>query len=202
MRPEINKYLAKDPILAKAITHVTFEVHAPTISLYEHLTKSIVSQQLSVKAASTIYGRFRNIFPITPLNPEKVLATPLEAFRAVGLSQQKSTYIHNISSYFLENKLLNTDWHALSDEEIVEILLPIKGVGVWTIQMVLIFHLLRDDVFPVDDLAIRERMISWYQPEGDGKEKIKKLFDIAETWRPYRSWACRYIWAAGDQQPL
>jgi DNA-3-methyladenine glycosylase II len=195
---EIISFLKKDKILAPAIDKISLTYVVPEISLFEHLTKSIVSQQLSTKAASTIYTRFRLGFESKNLRPEQVLQKSLEELRKFGLSFQKASYIHNISSYFLENNLLNINWAVMEDEAVIKTLLPIKGVGHWTIQMILIFHLLRDDVFPVDDLAIRNRMISWYGVDGDAKEQMQQLYKIAENWRPYRSWACRYIWAAGD----
>lgn len=199
-KPHIKQHLEKDSILYPVLQTATPVVENPSVSLYEHLTRSVLSQQLSTKAAATIYGRFRNYFPGTPLRPEQVLAVNIDILRQLGLSSQKAAYLHNISTYFLENNLMQVDWHALTDKEITDILLPVKGVGVWTIQMILIFNLLREDVFPVDDLAIRQRMIDLYRPQGKGKELIKRLHDIAENWRPYRSWACRYIWAAGDMK--
>ncbi|MBK8079630.1 MAG: DNA-3-methyladenine glycosylase 2 family protein [Saprospiraceae bacterium] len=195
---EIIRFLQKDKILASAINKVSLIIEKPVISLFEHLVASIVSQQLSTKAAKTIYTRFREGFTSQSLHPEDVLLKSPDELRNYGLSYQKASYIHNISRYFIENNLLDNHWHKNDDDTIIKTLIPIKGVGLWTIQMILIFHLMRDDVFPVDDLAIRNRMILWYGVEGDTKNQIHQLHQIAEDWRPYRSWACRYIWAAGD----
>lgn len=196
--PHIIRHLKKDAILNPVIQKANPVVEKPSVSLFEHLTRSVLAQQLSTKAAATIYGRFRNHFPGSALYPEQVLNTPVDDLRRLGLSGQKASYVHNISRHFLENDLMNVDWHRLTDDEIIDRLLPIKGVGLWTIQMILIFNLLREDVFPVDDLAIRQRMIAWYRPDGKGPVLRQNLHAIAEKWRPYRSWACRYIWAAAD----
>ena len=196
--PHIIRHLEKDAILNLVLKKANPVVEKPSVSLFEHLTRSVLAQQLSTKAAATIYGRFRNYFPGSALYPEQVLNTQVDNLRQLGLSGQKASYVHNISRYFLENDLMNVDWHRHTDDEIIERLLPIKGVGHWTIQMSLIFNLLREDVFPVDDLAIRQRMVAWYRPVGQGRVLRQNLHTIAEKWRPYRSWACRYIWAAGD----
>ncbi|MBK8623903.1 MAG: DNA-3-methyladenine glycosylase 2 family protein [Saprospiraceae bacterium] len=198
IKPEIISHLQKDPVLHSLISDVPLHIEKPDLTLFEQLMRSIISQQLSTKAASTIYGRFRNGFDSFPLQPDDVLQKDTETLRSYGLSYQKASYLHHIAEHFKTNKLVDHPWDHHDDASVIKTLLPIKGVGLWTVQMVLIFHLLREDVFPIDDLAIRQRMISWYQPEGEGKIQISNLHRIAENWRPYRSIACRYIWAAGD----
>lgn len=194
----IIQHLQKDKILQTAIEKTSLIIEDPKLSLFEHMIRSIVSQQLSIKAAETIHNRFRNSFTEQILFPELVLQKSNEEMRSYGLSYQKASYIKNIAEYFLEHNLLAFEWHKLTDEMVIQKLVPIKGVGVWTIQMILIFFLQREDVFPVDDLAIRNRIIKWYGLEGRGKELILQIHGVAESWKPYRSLACRYIWAAGD----
>lgn len=198
IHPEIIQHLKKDSVLKNIISSVQLQINKPDITLFEQLMRSIISQQLSTKAASTIYSRFRSGFDRFPIHPDDVLQKEVETLRGYGLSYQKASYLHHIAEHFKTNQLLEHPWDQHDDASVIKTLLPIKGVGLWTVQMVLIFHLLREDVFPVDDLAIRQRMISWYQPEGEGKTLINNLHKIAENWKPYRSIACRYIWAAGD----
>jgi DNA-3-methyladenine glycosylase II len=198
IHPEITQHLKKDSVLKNIISSVQLQINKPDITLFEQLMRSIISQQLSTKAASTIYSRFRSGFDRFPIHPDDVLQKEVETLRGFGLSYQKASYLHHIAEHFKTNQLLEHPWDLHDDASVIKTLLPIKGVGLWTVQMVLIFHLLREDVFPVDDLAIRQRMISWYQPEGEGKTLINNLHKIAENWKPYRSIACRYIWAAGD----
>ncbi|MFZ1702960.1 MAG: DNA-3-methyladenine glycosylase 2 family protein [Saprospiraceae bacterium] len=198
MDKRIIQHLQQDKILYQAIQKVDLVVEKPKISLFEHLLKSIVSQQLSLQAAATIHTRFRNSIKTLDVLPQHIFDKNHDELRAFGLSNQKARYLQNIAEYFEENNLMNYDWSQLSDEEIVEKLIPIKGVGIWTIQMILIFHLGREDVFPTDDLAIKNRICKWYEIEGNGKEVLLRMNEIASTWQPYRSIACRYIWAAGD----
>jgi DNA-3-methyladenine glycosylase II len=200
IHPEITQHLKKDSVLKNIISSVQLQINKPDITLFEQLMRSIISQQLSTKAASTIYSRFRSGFDRFPIHPNDVLQKEVETLRGFGLSYQKASYLHHIAEHFKTNQLLEHPWDLHDDASVIKTLLPIKGVGLWTVQMVLIFHLLREDVFPIDDLAIRQRMISWYQPEGEGKIQISNLHRIAENWKPYRSIACRYIWAAGDQE--
>ena len=166
--------------------------------IYLDLLDSIVSQQLSVKAAGTIFQRFLEIFDDLNPTPHRILDTDTELLRGCGLSYQKAGYIKNIAAYWIENKCLSKDWLAISDEEIIKELTTIKGVGKWTVQMILMFRLNRPDVFPIDDLVIRQSMVKMYEVEATGKELMKQLTEIAETWRPYRSIACRYVWRYKD----
>jgi len=163
-------------------------------TVYEALSRSIVSQQLSVKAARTIYGRFLALFPNEIPDPDLVLKLDTDTLRSVGLSRQKAGYVQNVARYFKEHKLESFDWEKYTDEEIIELLTPIKGVGRWTVQMILMFNLNRPDVFPIDDLVVKNSMIQLYNVKEEGKQLKVRLTEIAEKWRPYRSIACRYLW--------
>ena len=166
--------------------------------IYHDLLNSIVSQQLSVKAAATIYSRFLDLFPNRQAHAEFVATTDLEILRGVGLSYQKAGYIKNIAAYWIDNQEDMKNWLGMSDDDIIKELTQIKGVGKWTVQMILMFRLNRLDVFPIDDLGIRQGMVKIYELEETGKDLIKKLHEIAESWRPYRSVACRYVWKHKD----
>jgi DNA-3-methyladenine glycosylase II len=198
MTTEIIQHLSKDPRLAAVMPHISLPPVAVSNDIYHDLLDSIVSQQLSVKAAATIYSRFLDLFPNRQAHPEYVIATDAEILRGVGLSYQKAGYIKNIATYWIDNQENLKDWVNMSDDDIIKELTQIKGVGKWTVQMILMFRLNRPDVFPIDDLGIRQGMIKMYEVEETGKDLIKKLHEIAEPWRPYRTIACRYVWKFKD----
>ena len=159
---------------------------------------SIVSQQLSTKAAATIYERFISLYEDKIPHPEHVSKTDVETLRGCGLSGQKAGYVKNLAEYFLQNSFDKKTWMAMSDEEIVKELTSIKGIGVWTVQMTLMFTLDRKDVLPLDDLIIKNSITKYYGLDGSGKEQVNKIIAVAEKWRPYRSVAYMYLWAAKD----
>ena len=198
MDKKIKQHLAKDPKIAAVMEVITLPELEANNDIYYELLNSIVSQQLSVKAAATIFDRFLNLFPLCEPTPERVTEMDTEILRGCGLSYQKVSYIKNIALYWIENKALTKDWLVLTDEEIIAELTPIKGVGKWTVQMILMFRLNRPDVFPVDDLVIRQSMIKMYNVTETGKDLLKKLHEIAEPWQPYRSIACRFVWRFKD----
>lgn len=194
MDKKILQHLSKDTPFKRVLASTTIEVVDDDGTVYEALSRSIVSQQLSVKAARTIYERFLALFPDNKPTPDLVLTFDTDSLRAVGLSRQKSGYIQNVARYFKDHQLTQADWQKYSDEEIIEQLTTIKGVGRWTVQMILMFNLKRLDVFPIDDLGVKNAMIQLYQIEEEGKALKTKLSSIAENWRPYRTIACRYLW--------
>jgi DNA-3-methyladenine glycosylase II len=198
MKNDILSHLSLDPKMAAIIPQIELpeiEVHS---DIYLDLISSIVSQQLSVKAADTIFNRFLDLFENRYPTPQQILDKDPEILRGCGLSYQKANYIKNIAAYWIENKDTMSDWLALSEDAIISELTQIKGVGKWTVQMILMFRLNRLDVFPIDDLGIRQGMIKIYGVEETGKDLIKKLHELAEPWRPYRSIACRYVWKWKD----
>jgi DNA-3-methyladenine glycosylase II len=197
MDNNIIQHLLKDPKLGTIIPHVTLPPVDAHHDIYLDLLDSIVSQQLSVKAAGTIFNRFIELFDGDP-TPHRILDMDVESMRGCGLSYQKAGYIKNVAAYWIENKGIMNDWLAMSDDDIIDRLTTIKGVGKWTVQMILMFRLNRLDVFPVDDLGIRQGMVMLYGIEETGKAVLKKMHELAEPWRPYRSVACRYIWRYKD----
>jgi DNA-3-methyladenine glycosylase II len=198
MKNDILSHLSRDSKMAAIIPQIELpeiEVHS---DIYLDLISSIVSQQLSVKAADTIFNRFLDLFENRYPAPQQILDKDPEILRGCGLSYQKANYIKNIATYWIENKDTMPDWLTLSEDAIISELTQIKGVGKWTVQMILMFRLNRLDVFPIDDLGIRQGMIKIYGVEDTGKDLIKKLHELAEPWRPYRSIACRYVWKWKD----
>ncbi len=195
----IKLHLRKDKVLKKIIDKIDLPVRSSKANVYESLIGSIVSQQLSVKAASTIHSRFLGLYDGSTPKPNQILATGHETLRAVGLSNQKAGYMKNLAEYFLSNPIENKHWLSLSDEEIIKELSSIKGIGVWTVQMMLMFNLGRPDILPVDDLIIRQFIVKYYNIEATSKkEELEKIHKIASKWSPYRSHACLYLWASKD----
>ncbi len=163
---------------------------------FHSLTRSIVYQQLSGKAASTIFGRVVEAAKCDPLTPKAVLKIPMERLRAAGLSQQKAAYVRDLAEKTRDGMVDFSRLPSLSDDEIIAHLTQVKGVGVWTVQMLLMFALNRPDVLPVADLGIRNAMQKAYAL--DTPPKAKEMEALAEKWRPYRTVACWYLWRSLD----
>jgi DNA-3-methyladenine glycosylase II len=198
IRPEIILHLKKDKKLSVLVENCHLNIHKGPLDVFNDLIRSIVSQQLSTSAAATIYNRFLNLMGDNANISLEIQNKSIEELRSVGLSYQKANYIQNVAKYFTENELHHIDWQMWRDEHIITELTNIKGVGKWTVEMILIFSLNREDVLPLDDLIIRNHMISLYGVTSEKKQLITDLTEIAESWRPYRSYACRYLWAAKD----
>jgi DNA-3-methyladenine glycosylase II len=169
-------------------------------TVYYDLLESIVSQQLSVKAATTIFNRVLTLFPDQYPHPEYLLEVPDEQLRSMGLSNQKVNYVKNVARFAIENDLEKQDWGLMTDDQIIAYLTQIKGVGKWTVQMVLMFTLQRPDIFPVDDLGIQQGMIRLFGLEERGKPLTIKMLDLSAPWAPYRTTASRYLWRWKDQK--
>ncbi len=195
---QVIAHLRRDPALGALLDKISIPDRASDMDVYAQLIRAIVFQQLSGKAASTIHGRFLGLFPDGYPWPELLLALEIPELRAVGLSQQKAAYIQHIARYFVAHQLFEHDWHKLSDEEVLALLTPIKGVGKWTVEMLLMFTLGRTDILPLDDLGIQQAMQGLYGLEGKGKALHRQMEAIAEPWRPYRTYACWYLWRWKD----
>jgi DNA-3-methyladenine glycosylase II len=171
---------------------------APAIDdIYCSLIHAIVSQQLSTKAAATIYARFRGLLP-DGAEPTADAVLPLsdETLRGVGLSRQKIGYLRDLSQKMIDGSLRLDALPSLADEAVVEMLTEIKGIGRWTAEMILIFRLLRPDILPVGDLAIVKAIQKAYGLRNP--PDARRMLKIAEPWRPYRSVASWYLWASLD----
>ncbi len=193
-------HLAQDPILAQIMAETPTPKPDYTWDdnqIYLALLESIVSQQISVKAATAIFNRLCGLFPNNSPTPNALLALSFDDLRGAGLSAGKVKYLQSVADFTLTNRMDRPYFDTLTDEEVVQYLLPIKGVGRWTVEMLLMFVLDRPDVFPIDDLVIRQKMMRAYTTQTDGltgKVLYKKLHELAEPWRPYRTTACRYLW--------
>jgi DNA-3-methyladenine glycosylase II len=159
------------------------------------LTRAIVSQQLSVKAADTIFGRFVALFPNTRFpTPEQILAVSRDQLRAVGLSRPKAAYLHDLSERVVSGRLPLDTLDAMSDDEVIETLTAVKGIGRWTAEMVLIFQLGRPDILPVDDVGLLRAMHTQYHLRR--RPSPERVLRLGKPWRPYRSIASWYLWAS------
>ena len=123
-----------------------------------------------------------------------------DAIRAAGMSRSKTAYIKNVAQYWLDHKLINADWAQWADEEIISMLTTIKGVGQWTVEMVLMFVLQRPDLLPLDDLVVKRNIIELFGIDKSlrGKKMNAEILRVTEPWRPYRSYASRFMWALKD----
>ncbi len=158
---------------------------------FESLVDAIVSQQLSVKAAATIYSRLVALLDMD-VRPERVSATPPEDLRSVGLSGQKARYMHALAEAFIADPEAYRNLEKMNDMEVLALLTQIKGIGIWTAQMFLMFNLLREDIFPIGDLGIRKAMQNHLY--AGAPQNHETLIARAEIWKPYRTVACLYLW--------
>ena len=162
------------------------------------LARSIVGQQISVKAAQSIWDKL--IFKIGKINPNIIIKTHSNRLKSAGLSRQKVQYLKNLSIAFLNNDLKIKSWDTMSDEDIISDLTKIKGIGRWTAEMFLIFNLCREDVFPLDDIGMIKGICKIYNQAYPIKKEI--LIQIGNKWKPYRSVATWYLWRSLDPIPV
>jgi len=165
--------------------------------LFATLIKSIVGQQISVIAASAVWSRFCEC--VGEVNEESILTKSHQELREVGLSHRKVEYIFGIAKAW-QDGYDHIDWDSMSDEEVIEELIKLRGVGRWTVQMLLIFALLRQDVFPTDDIGLIRGMEKLYNSEN--KLQKSELYEISEKWKPYRTMGVWYIWRSIDPEPV
>lgn len=195
-------HLCKDKKLKKVIALQEPYVLQKRKGVYLHLCGSIMSQQLSTKVAAVIYERFLNLYKTRVPKPQQIVDTPIETLRSIGLSYAKANYVQNVCRFFIEEKITDAKLDKLSNEELIKYLSQIKGVGQWTVEMILMFTLGREDVFALDDLGIQQGIQKLYQLEHlDKKELKQKMIALSEKWKPYRTYACRYLWGWKDDVP-
>jgi DNA-3-methyladenine glycosylase II len=195
-------HLSKDKKLKKLIDAQPAFVLEKRNKVYLRLCSSILSQQLSTKVAKVLFKRFLELYNGKEPTAKQILETPTETFRSIGFSNAKASYVHNVCRFFIENKITDARLHKLENEEVIELLTQIKGVGKWTVEMILMFTLGREDVFAMDDLGLKQGVIKLYNlKETDKKILHKKIERISVKWSPYRTYACRYLWDWKDNPP-
>ena len=203
MSIEARRHLSQDPAFAALIRRVgPYTLRAEKRSLYEALVRAIAHQQLHGNAARAIMGRFVALFPDTPFpTPEQVLATDETTLRACGFSLSKIVAIRDICAKALDGTVPHRRTALrLTDEALIERLTTIRGVGRWTVEMLLIFTLGRTDVLPVDDFGVRDGYRRLYGL--DEQPKPRALAEIGKAWAPWRSIASWYLWRASDEGKL
>ena len=164
--------------------------------LFYTLIRSVIGQQISVKAASTVWSRFCE--RIGDIEPKNILLADIEELRSCGLSNRKAEYVIGISESWPDYHSLK--WKEMSDEEIIQELIKLRGVGKWTAEMILIFTMLRPDVFPIGDIG----MIRGIEKSYNSGERMSReeLYAISEKWKPWRTVACCFMWRTVDPEPV
>ena len=185
-----------DPMLGRLIASQPSQVRLARTDYFASLCRSIVGQQVSVAAASTIFARFE---VATELSPQRISAASIEDLRAVGLSRQKARYLKDLAEHFVANPAVFDHLDTLPNDSVISELTAIKGIGEWTAQMFLMFTLLRLDVFAPDDVGLQRAMKQLYG--WDALPTRANLIDAARKWQPYRTVACWHLWHSLDNSP-
>ena len=189
---------SKDKKLSKIIESYPLDFLFSKSDPFFTLARSIVGQQISVKAAQSVWDRLE--IKIKKINPKVIVKTHSNTLKSIGLSRQKVNYLKNLADAFIEKKIKINMWDKMNDEEIIQDLIQIKGIGRWTAEMFLIFNLCRADIFPLDDIGMVRGLCKLYKiPYPSDREKIIK---IGEKWKPFRSVATWYLWRSLDPIPV
>lgn len=194
-------HLSADPVLAPVIAKHGLFTPVPHTDYYWELVGSIIGQQLSVKAARTIEGRFLELFGGKQPAPHDILNKSVDELRAVGLSRNKAMYVLDLAKHIQDGQLQLERIAELSNDEIIKELTAVKGIGVWTAHMFLIFALGRLDVLPVGDLGIRSGIQKLYGFDHLPTPAEIEALAVKNNWHPYESIACWYVWQALDNAP-
>ena len=187
-----------DPVMAGFVEQFSGSSLISRGDPFVTLARSIVGQQISVKAADSVWARFSAALPV--IAPNEVLATPTDALRSCGLSARKAEYLGDLARHFIAGEIHVDRWGAMSDAEIISELTAVRGIGVWTAEMFLIFNQLRPDVFPLDDIGLQKAVaLHYYAGERPAR---RALAEVGERWRPWRSVATWYLWRSLDPVPV
>jgi len=193
-----KQHLQKDKHIALLLeedTHILVKRKNTAI----RLIASIISQQLSTQVAKIIFTRFLDLYGGKEPSCDKVLATDPLLLKGIGLSNAKVNYVQNVAQFFKENKITDAQLYKMSPEEVIELLTQIKGVGRWTVEMLLMFSLGHEDVFAVDDLGIQQAMIRLYKIKYESKKELReKMIKKSQSWAPYKTYACLHLWKWKD----
>jgi DNA-3-methyladenine glycosylase II len=190
-----------DPVLAKVIARYPICTIRPHKNYYQELVDSIISQQLSVKAAASIENRFRDMFGGQFPTPEQILTKNPDELRAIGFSYAKGNYVRDLAQHIIDGKVRFDHLDNLSNEEVITELTAVKGIGEWTAHMFLMFCMGRSDVLPVGDLGIRNGIRQLYGLDhAPSPDEIKTIADN-NKWHPYESIASWYVWQSLNNKP-
>ena len=192
--------MRRDPVLAAVIKKHKGRslIDAPAVDPFSALVRTITAQQISTKAAATIHGRLVSLMPDGIATPEALLTITDDQLRAAGLSRQKSAYLRDLGLKVSSGDLPIHALDRLTDEEVIDAIVKVKGLGRWSAEMFLMFRMRRPDVLPVDDLGIVTAIQRLYKLRK--KPKADRIRKIGEAWRPYRTVACWYLWRSLEKR--
>lgn len=192
---------AADPVLAPVITRAGLCTIRPSTDYYQGLADAIISQQLSVHAARSIENRFRDMFGGSFPAPEQILTTDVETLRGIGFSRAKAGYVLDLARHIADGNVQFNHMDSLSNEQVIAELTAVKGIGVWTAHMFLMFNMGRTDVLPVGDLGIRNGIRALYGfADAPTPQQVTELA-ARNGWHPYESIASWYIWKSLENEP-
>ena len=194
-------HLSKDKRLKKLIEAQQPYALSVRKKVYLHICTAILSQQLSTKVARVLHKRFLDLYGGKDPSAKQILETPATVFRSIGFSNAKASYVHNVCRFFIDNNITDARLNKMSDDDVLDLLIQIKGVGKWTVEMILMFTLGREDIFAMDDLGLKQSVIKLYNiKETDKKLLREKIEKISLRWSPYRTYACKYLWGWKDEK--
>ena len=194
-------FQTSDPILykaAQAFDPKEMFDHSPTDNYFERLCRNIAGQQLSVKASQTIWGRFLDLLPNEKFEPQNILAIEHDSMRSAGLSNAKANYIRGIAEAVLNKEIDLDNLDNLTDDLVIKEMTKLKGIGVWTAEMFLMFTLGREDLFSTGDLGLKRAIEKLYQIDDPSADE---MISLAQKWSQYRTYACRILWESLDNSP-
>ncbi len=192
--------LDADPVLGRVIKAIPGATLKPRSDPFYSLARSIVGQQISVKAAESVWNKIEARAAPAAISPPSVAVLGEEALRGCGVTRQKAGYLASLAGHFLDDSLDVPGWRELDDEAVIAQLTLVKGIGRWTAEMFLIFHLLRPDVLPLADIGVQRAIGNQY----NGGERLSddQVVRLAQPWRPWRSVAVWYLWRSLDAIPV
>lgn len=194
-------HLRRDPVLAPIINRVGLATFEPHTNYYSALTNSIIGQQVSVQSAAAVKRRLQELFDGHFPSPEEILSVDAEQLRNVGFSRQKAGYVHDLAQHIVDGRVTFDRIASQSDEEIIAELTDVKGIGVWTVHMFLMFCVGRLNVLPVGDLGVRNGIRNLYSFENTPTPDEVATVAQKNNWHPYMSVASWYVWRSFDNDP-
>lgn len=197
-RRATRELAVRDPVLKKIISKSKGLTLRSRGDAFNTLARSIVGQQISVKAAQSVWNKLAAAVPA--MQPEVIHAHDADALRKCGLSRSKVIYLQDLSRHFIEGVFDDGQWGAMSDDALIDELTKVRGIGRWTAEMFLIFYMTRPDVLPIDDIGL-QRAMSLHYNHGRPLSKLK-IHSISKRWLPWRSVATWYMWRSLDPIPV
>ncbi|HSW89433.1 MAG TPA: DNA-3-methyladenine glycosylase [Patescibacteria group bacterium] len=196
----LSHFKTSDPILFAAAQKFELQPLQRSDDLFESLSESIISQQLSVKVSDVLFARFKKLFPKEKISAKQLSLLPDETIRTHGISWAKIRALKDLARHVNENLLELHRIDDLSNENVTAELVRVKGIGPWTAEMFLMFSLAREDIFSTRDLGLKRAIQKIYGLTKEPDEK--KLLSLSKKWSPYRTYACRILWKTLDNNPL